>query len=153
MPQQKQHFNIKQSSVIALFSAVVAQVIAFVPAWAPDKAHIIAGGGIVVSAVFVVANAIHHLASSNTSRDMLVSNALDVMRGELGKIDFNSLVQDAVNAKSLPALEQTVKAEVQRLFSGAFGSGGTSLLAPDPTPIPVVTAGGVPAPGSNPTFS
>lgn len=131
------HFSVTQSSIIAAFTAVVTQLIAYVPAWATDKSEIISGGGIVIAAVFLVANAIHHLAASKApSSNEVLQVAHDVVRGEVGKVDFNSLVQDAVNAKGIGDIEGMVKAEVQRLISGAFAPTTPTMPAP---PAPAVS--------------
>jgi uncharacterized membrane protein len=58
--------SVQQISTFALaaLTAVVTQVVAYVPQWAQYKQEIIGGGGIVLTGVVLVAGAIHHLATA-----------------------------------------------------------------------------------------
>ena len=115
----RKSLTVTQASVTALFVTIVGQVIADVPAWAAYKSQVISGGSIVIAAVFVVANAVHHLAESRApARQEILRDAHAVIRDEVGNINFDVLVRDAVNARGLPDLEQKIRAEVQRVFSG-----------------------------------
>ena len=128
------HLKVTQAGLVSALTFIVGQAVAFVPAFGPDKQALISAGTAVISAVFLVANAIHHLADSNVSARDVEAGAIAAARSEIGKVDFNSLVSDAVNAKSLPDLERLVGAEVQRIVSGAFGAqpvaGASSIAVP-----------------------
>lgn len=115
------HLRVTQAGVIALFTTIVGQVVAFVPAFGPDKQLLISAGSSAISAAFMLANAGHHLADSNVSAKDVEAGAIQAARAEVGKVDFNALVQSAVSAQSIPDLESKVDAAataaVQRLLA------------------------------------
>lgn len=59
-----QYFPITQASLITLLTAVVGQVVAFVPSLAPREQTLISLGSILISVAFLIANAIHAHASA-----------------------------------------------------------------------------------------
>lgn len=76
-----------------------------------------------VNAGGLIANAVHALAGSNVSVDDLKAGVDGFVHAALGKIDFNALVKDAVDAKGIPTvpdIEATVQAEVRKLLGSAL---------------------------------
>lgn len=129
------HLTITQASVTAAVATVIGWIVAFVPAFGPDKQNLIAAGTTVVAAVFLLANAIHKLADSNVSTKDVETGAIEAARAELGRVDFTSLVKDAVDTKSIPDLEDKVKTEVQTLVAGLFGEAAVKSAAASPAPV------------------
>jgi hypothetical protein len=79
----------------AIAAQIVGYVVAFVPSFRPEERGAIAVGGIVLSAVILIANAIRSKPVSETdakAAEVAVAGALSkvdlntVVRGELGKI-------------------------------------------------------------------
>ncbi len=58
------HLKITAAGVIALFVTVVGQVVAFVPSLKSREETLISVGSVVISAVFLVANAVHAQAGA-----------------------------------------------------------------------------------------
>lgn len=63
---QKSHLNVTQAGITALLVAAVGQVAAFVPSVAAYQQTLISAGSFAIAVGFLLANAIHHLASSKT---------------------------------------------------------------------------------------
>lgn len=143
------HIKISQAGLISAVTFIIGQIVAFVPAFGPDKQALISAGTAVISAVFLVANAIHALASSNVSARDVEHAAINAGRGAvqdaLTHVDLNSLAQQAVNAQSLPDLEALAKKEVQRALSGLslqFATGQPQAqVQPEPAVIPPASPG------------
>lgn len=124
------HLKITQASLVSALTFIVGQLVAFVPAFGPDKQNLISAGSAVIAAVFLVANAIHKLADSNVSASDVKAGAIEAAKAELAKVDVNALVKDAVEAKSLPDLEARVSSEVQRIMSGLLTQAATPASPP-----------------------
>lgn len=60
------HLKIAQSSVLALTTSIIGVVVAFVPQWVPYQQVLIVAVSSGISAVFLIANAVHALASANS---------------------------------------------------------------------------------------
>lgn len=123
------HLKITQAGLVALFTTLVGQVVAFVPAFAPDKQVLISAGTALISAAFLIANSVHKLADSNVSARDVEDGAVAAAKAEIEKVDFNKLAQDAVSTQSIPDLEAKVKAEAEAAVQ--------ALLARLGTPAPV----------------
>lgn len=115
------HLKVTQAGLVSLLTTIVGQLVAFVPAFGPDKQILISAGSSLIAAGFLVANSVHHLADSNVSAKDVEQGAINAARTEVGKINFDALVQSAVSSQSIPDLEGKVRAaaqaEVQRLLS------------------------------------
>lgn len=61
------HLTITQAGLVSALTFVVGQLVAFVPSLGTDKQNLISAGSAVIAAVFLVANAVHHLADSKTT--------------------------------------------------------------------------------------
>lgn len=131
------HLKITQAGLVALATTIIGQLVAFVPAFAPDKQVLISAASGAISAAFLIANAIHKLADSNVSASDVKSGAIDAARTEIGKVDFNKLVSDAVTASSPADLEAMVRAEAQKAVSALLGQ---LASAQAPVPAPAVPA-------------
>lgn len=135
------HLSITQSGITALLGNLVTAIVTVVPAWGSEKQVIVAALGGLVSNLFPLVNAIHKLADSNVSTKDVEAGAIAVARSEISKVDFTSLVQTAVDAKSIPDLEAKVSSEVQaavsRLFQAAAPGpgGGAAPIGSGPTPV------------------
>jgi hypothetical protein len=63
-----QYFSITQSSITALVTVVIGQVVAFVPSLSGQEQALISLGSTVVAVAFLIANAIHaHAAAKITA--------------------------------------------------------------------------------------
>lgn len=60
------HIKITQASLLALFTTIVGQLVAFVPSLASKEQILISAGSTAIAAVFLVANAVHALAGSKS---------------------------------------------------------------------------------------
>lgn len=132
------NLKVTQTDLIALLVMIVGQVAAFVPSFAADKAIVISAGTAAITAAFLVAKAIHAVASSNVTAEEVKQGAANLVRSEIGKVDFNKLVEDAVDAKGLPSaatLEALVKSEVNGLLQKL-----SSLGTQEPSPAPAQPA-------------
>jgi Na+/H+-dicarboxylate symporter len=92
---------------------------------------------IAVSAVNLgglIANAIHHHADMHVDPKQVEQNAIAAATAEIGKVDFNGLAREAIEAHSAGNIEQLVEQKVQTVFQRAFGSQTT------PAPAPVTQA-------------
>lgn len=139
------HLSITQSGITAMFVTIVGQLIAFIPSFGPDKQALISAGSTVIAAVFMLANGFHKLADSNVSAKDVQAGAIDAARSELTKINFDALVKDAVDSKSIPELESKIHGEVQRIMSGLLGQAAGQPAAAAP-PAVAQPAGYPPAP-------
>jgi hypothetical protein len=118
---QKTHLPVTQAGLVSLLGAIVGTIVALVPAWKPDSQIMIQAGTYLISFGFLIANAIHHRAFASTiSVHDVEMNAVRLAEEKLQSVDLNSLVKDAVEAKSLPDLEAKItaaaRAEVTRLL-------------------------------------
>jgi hypothetical protein len=113
------HLSITKASLTSALTFVVGQLVAFVPAFGPDKQALISAGTAVIAAVFLIANAIHKLADSNVDPKQIEAHAVEVAKTELAKVDLNSLAASAVNG-NLPDVPALVKSEVGKLLSEMF---------------------------------
>lgn len=142
------HIKVTQAGLIALFTTIVGQVVAFVPAFGPDKQLLISAGSSAISAAFMLANAGHHLADSNVSARDVEAGAIAAARTEVGKVNFNELVQSAVSAQSVPDLESKIsaaaQAEVRRLLGQLALTPATSTAAAAPPSAVSSTGAGLP---------
>jgi hypothetical protein len=129
------HIRITQAGLIALLTTIVGQVVAFVPAFGPDKQDLISAGSAVIAAAFLLANGVHALASSNVNAKDVEAGAIAAARSEISKVNFDALISDAVNAKSPADLEAMVRAEAQKAVAGLLGK-----LAGDPAPAPLAAS-------------
>lgn len=131
------HLKVTRAGLIALATTFIGQLVAFVPAFAPDKQVLISAVSGLISAAFLVANGVHALASSNVSVEDLKSGVLDFVHTELGKINFSALVHDAVQKHSVADVEQLVRTEIQKLLTGAIATpAAPSVTPPAPAPAP-----------------
>lgn len=115
------HLKVTQAGLVSLLTTIAGQVVAFVPAFAPDKQLLISAGSSAISAAFLLANAGHHLADSNVSTRDVEDGAIAAARSELAKVDFNALVSDAVNAHGIGDVSAMVSAEVQSVLGRLLG--------------------------------
>lgn len=115
------HLKVTQAMLVSAFTFVVGQVVAFVPALGPDKQNLISAGSAVISAIFLLANSVHHLADSNVSAKDVETGAINAARQEVGKINLNQLVADAVSAQSVPDLEAKVEAAASNAVRNLLG--------------------------------
>lgn len=58
------HLNVTQAGVTSLLVAIVGQVVAFVPSLANSQQVLVSAGSFGIAVAFLIANAVHHLASS-----------------------------------------------------------------------------------------
>jgi hypothetical protein len=128
------HLPITQASLVSALTFIVGQLVAFVPAFGPDKQLLISAGSSVIAAVFLVANAIHHLAASNVSAKDVEQGAINAARSELSKVNFDQLIQDAVSGK-LPDVPALVHDEVGKLLKDMFAQ-HPAAIEPAPEPAP-----------------
>lgn len=152
MTAKTQHFRITQAGLIALATNVIGQAIAYVPAWAPEKTKLISTATMVITAAFLIANALHALISvirdliaSKVSPGDLATAAERLVRDELGKVDFNQLAKDAATAHSVPDVEQLVESKLKALLAG-LGQAAPASAGPGLT-MPPQPAGGAPVTG------
>lgn len=103
--------QLSQAHIIALTTALITQVVAYVPAWAPEKQLLISVTGIVIGAAFLIAHAI----SSKTTPADLAKSAETLVQAELGKVDLNALAKDALSGNA----GSVVQAELRRLLGSA----------------------------------
>jgi len=91
--------SINQASVVALFTQLVAIVIAIVPQWTPEHQAIIAGGTAIIAAVFLLAHGIVNGIS-------IIHDMLMLKTPSAGEIEsqVDKLVQDELR-KRLGQLE------------------------------------------------
>lgn len=135
-PVPKTHLTITQAGVTSALVTIVGWIVAFIPAFGPDKQALIAGGSTLIAAVFMLANAGHKLADSNVSVADVKAGAVDAARLELSRVDFNGLVQDAVESKGAPDVSALVQAEVQRVLAGLLGQAAAPQAGTPLTPLP-----------------
>lgn len=132
--------NLTQAHVLAVLGDAVTAVVTFVPAWAPEKQVIIAALGGVVSNIYPLVTAVHKavdvieslVSAHKVTLASIEANAADVVKSEVGKIDFNKIVSDIEGAHGLTAsgVEALVEAKLKSLL------GGLASAAPVP-PAPV----------------
>lgn len=125
------HYSITRATLIAAFTTVVGQLIAFLPSLGPDKQNLISAGSIVISAAFVLGNAIHALASSKLAPKDIEGAVGGMVRDELSKVDFNALAHDAISANGISGLEGLVSGQVQAELRRLLGQQATA-------PVPAV---------------
>lgn len=70
----------------AIAAQAVGYLIAFVPAFGPDKQALIAGGGIVISAFILLAHAIRVRPTGTTPATAVQQDITTVVRSELAKL-------------------------------------------------------------------
>lgn len=124
------HLSITKASLTSALTFIVGQLVAFVPAFGPDKQALLSAGSAVIAAVFLVANAIHKLADSHVDPKQVEDRAVEVAKAELGKIDLNSLAASAVNG-NLPDVPQLVRTEIGKVLSEMFGQPVVTAAAPE----------------------
>lgn len=127
------HLKVTQAGLVSLLTAIVGQLVAFVPAFAPDKQVLISAGSSIIAAAFLGANAVHHLADTNVSPKDVEAGAIAAARDYVSAINLNGLVQDAVSAKSLPDLEAIAEAKARQVLASLLGQAAQA-------PAPVVKA-------------
>ena len=131
------HFKITSASLISAFTFAVGQVVAFVPQFGPDKQNLISAGSAVIAAVFLVSNAIHSLASSKLSAKDLEGDIGGLVQTEVGRVDFNSFISQAVAAHGIAGFEGVVagqvQAELRRIFAAQAPAAPAQPMVP-PTP-------------------
>jgi hypothetical protein len=112
------HLKITQAGLVALLVTIIGQLVAFVPALAPDKQILISAASTAVAAAFLIANAIHALIATKVSSKDLETDLHTFVSTEVGKLDVNAIVDDAVtaklDAKNIPSI---VHAEFLKLLS------------------------------------
>lgn len=128
--------KVTQAGLVSLATTIIGQVVAFVPAFAPDKQILISAASAAIGAGFLVANAVHRLADSNVSARAVEAGAIQAAREEIGRVDFNALAQQAVQAQASGQLAELAKGEAQAALQRVLGQ----LGAPPPTPAPAVPA-------------
>lgn len=127
------HFKIAQSGLIAILTSFIGQLVAFVPAFAPDKQILISAGSVAIGAAFMIANAVHAVIGSKIDVAELEQGVRGFVHDELGKVDFNAVVRQVTNAKDLPGIEKLVSDEIGQQLSKL----ATVLAGPSgPTPAP-----------------
>ncbi|MBV9805230.1 MAG: hypothetical protein JO130_18675 [Solirubrobacterales bacterium] len=135
------HLRIAQAGVVALLTTIIGQVVAFVPAFAPDKQILVSAASTVIAAVFLVANAIHALIATKVSGKDLEGDVVSLAKAEVDKLDVNALVHDAVAGENI---EQLVKDELNRIL--VVAGLATKVGAVPPAPTPAVAVPPAPAP-------
>jgi hypothetical protein len=125
------HLSITKASVTSAFTFVVGQVVAFVPAFGPDKQALISAGTSLIAAVFLIANSIHKLADSKVSIKDVENHAIEVAKAELGKVNLDSLAANAVNG-NLPDVPSLVRREIATVLSQMFNQ---PVTADVPAPV------------------
>lgn len=136
------HFKITQASLISALTFIVGQVVAFVPNLASDQQVLISAGTAVISAVFLIANSVHALASSKLSAKDLEGDVSAFVKSEVSKVDFNGIVTD-VTSHGVKGLEAQVSAEVQAELRKILGTPPAPAPAPAaaiPQPVPPAVA-------------
>lgn len=136
------HLKVTQAGLVSLATTIVGQVVAFVPAFAPDKQILISAASAGIGFAFLVANAVHHLADSNVSARAVEAGAIQAAREEISHVDFNALAQQAVQAQASGQLAELAKSEAQKTISALLGQ-----LAAPPAPAPAASAA-PPTPGA-----
>jgi hypothetical protein len=131
------HLSIKQSGLTSLFVMIVGQLVAFVPAFGPDKQALIAAGTTVIAAVFLIANAIHAVVASKVTAGDLEGGVQTLVKSELDKVDFNALVKDGLSGQNLSAL---VQGELSKILSAAAVRIPAAAPAASPAGTPGPTA-------------
>lgn len=124
-----------QATLLSVLGAIATVVVAVIPAWSPEVTAIVAAVGGSISLLIPLVNVGHQLVASRPSVKDLESDALDFVKGEIGKVDFNGLASSAVKGQNIEAL---VKSEIQKLFSGLTPV-PVPAAPPVPTDPPVVT--------------
>lgn len=130
------HYKINQASLISALTFIVGQVVAFVPQFGADKQILISAGTAVISAIFLVANSVHALASSNVSAKDIEGDVSGFVKTEVGKINFNKIVQDVTAAHGVQGLEQQISAQIQVELRKILGAAATAPAEPIPAPVP-----------------
>lgn len=133
------HLKVTQAGLVSLATTIVGQVVAFVPAFAPDKQILISAASAGIGFAFLVANAVHHLADSNVSARAVEAGAIQAAREEISHVDFNALAQQAVQAQASGQLAELAKGEAQAALQRVLGQLGAPPAAPS-GPVPAAAA-------------
>ena len=143
------HFKITQASLITALTFIVGQIVAFVPAFGPDKQILISAGTALISATFLIANAIHAVVATKVSAKDLEGDVVSMAKTEVGKLNVNALVHDAISGQNI---EQLVKNELNKvLIAAGLEAKRQETIAEAPAPVaPVVEVTPVQAPVSVP---
>lgn len=139
-----QHLKISQAGLVSAFVFVVGQLVAYIPNLAQYQSILIAAGTAVIAGVFLVANAIHALAASKISIADLEGGVEALVKGEVSKVDFNSIVHGALAGQNIG---QLVQQEVARMFAALSGTHTAPAAAPGGAPAVVAAAPGAVTPG------
>lgn len=118
--------------VVALATAGITQVVAYVPQWAPQKQLMISVAGVVIGGAYTIADAIR---SGKVTPESLAKDAAGFVQAELGKVDFNTLARDALSGNA----SELVQTELRKVLA--------SVVAPAPAPAAAqVAAPAAPSP-------
>ena len=96
--------------ITAFVTAIASQIVALVPTWAPYKAVIIQGGGIVLAAAILIAEALSKppVAAAPAPTPTPTGDVAATVKAEL----------DA----RLPAVEAQIRADLERQITQAFAT-------------------------------
>lgn len=121
-----------QAHLVAIATALITQVVAYVPKWAPEKQLLISAAGIVIGAAFLIAHAIQ---SGKASPADLAKDAAQFVQAEVGKVDFAALAKDALSGN----MSGVVQDELKKVLTSGLGA-VAAAPAPAPTAAPVAPA-------------
>lgn len=129
--------RLNKAHLLALAGNIATAIVTLVPAWSSEKQLIVAAlGGVIsntyplVSAVHALVGVVEKLLASRPTGAQLLANAESVVKAEISKVNFDALVKDAVNAKSLPDLAAQMDATARRVLADLLGQASTKAAAP-----------------------
>lgn len=123
-----------KATAASIGGALVTLTAAFAPSWSSEHQALIVSTGGAISLLIPVVNALHQLIdqllSKQVSPQTLEAEAVAVLAGQLGKVDFNALAAKAVASQNLGAL---VRVELQQLLRGVTPA--APVIPPAPAPV------------------
>jgi hypothetical protein len=102
------HIKITQAGLIALLATIVGQLVAFIPNLAGDQQILISAGSAAIGAVFMIANAIHALATSKLSVKVIEQDVPGQVKAELARILQSGIAQSPPPGTINPAAAATL---------------------------------------------